>query len=183
LPHTQDAANYAAFVYAVDLLFDHGGFQAQGYPNAVEKFGAWAHYNTTANDHEGAKQPPSRRDVGNLNAQSVWPQDPQFPGSTLPAPQRFMVQAYLLAAQSFMNLCDDLHTLARSVEDAATLAAFEAVLEETKNFIKEDSSGHPLHFTKPTLLALAERMGAAAVSVQAPAEITGDEFSVHIGFA
>src|SRR5262249_48865390 len=136
LPHPQDAANYAAFVQAVDLLFDHGGFQAQGYPNSVDKFGAWAHYNITAIDREGARRPPSRRDTGNLNAQSVWPQDPQFPASSLAVPERFMVQAYLLAGQSFMNLCDDLHTLARMVEDATTLTAFTRVLDGSEHLIR-----------------------------------------------
>jgi len=184
LPHAQDAANYRAFVEAVDLLFDLGGFQGQGFPNAVDRFGAWAHYNITAIDLEGASRPPDRRQRGNANVASVWPQSPSFPAAGLDPPLRFMVRAYLVGAQQFMNLCEDLVLLSKAVEDPTTLKDFENVLEAMADLIQKDQGGHPLHFTKPVLVALSRRMGAVVGEVVAPpADAVVDRFEVELKFA
>ncbi len=77
---TVDALNYAAFVNAVDVIYAGSGFGTQGYPDQVGEYKNWARYNLTAIDQETSTLPPNRRERGNSNTDSVWPQDPlNFP--------------------------------------------------------------------------------------------------------
>jgi hypothetical protein len=85
----------------------------------------------------------------------------------------------LLAAQSFMNLCEDLQTLAAEVEETAEHTAFERLLDESEDLIKKDQNGQPLHFTKPVLLALGRVARVEARTVGAPAS-NSDDFRVRI---
>jgi hypothetical protein len=158
LPHTEDAANYMAFVDAVDQLFDHGGFQGQGFPNVVDRFGDWVHYNITVNDREDAEVPPNRRNRGNS---ASWPRNPVVRASAVASkPLREMIRTYLIAAQAFLNLCEDLVVLGTRIEDVDTEQEWKELTGWLADLVKQDSGGFPLHFTHPTLIALARRMNA-----------------------
>ncbi len=178
LPHTEDALNYAAFVSAVDSLFDQGGFDAQGFPNAVDRFADWAYYNVTANDAEGAAAPPNRRLRGNLQA---WPTRPGVRASfVLDKPMRSMIRTYLLAAQAFLNLCEDLVILSSRIDGTDTEKELKDLAKWLDDLIQKDSSGFPLHFTNPTLMALAARMNARVTRVDTKAAEGAMEIQIDL---
>ncbi|MDX1978854.1 MAG: hypothetical protein SFV51_01195 [Bryobacteraceae bacterium] len=176
LPHAEDAANYRAFVEAVDQLFDHGGFQGQGFPDVVEKFADWVHYNITVNDAEGATSPPNRRDRGNS---AKWPRNTAVRASAVRDKAiREMIRTYLIAAQAFMNLCEDLFVLGTRLDDVDTEEELKQLNEWLADLISQDASGFPLHFTHPTLMALARRMNAQPGTPRVTA--TGAAFEVSM---
>lgn len=154
LPHTEDALNYIAFVRAVDAIYDHSGFRAEGYPNLVDKFSDWAHYNVTVNDQEGSNRAPNRRNSGGPG----WPRD--WRAADVEPGLRPLMRTYLIAAQQFMNFCEDLSVLGTDLDDAATEQRFEELLESVEDLVKSDGSGFPLFFTKPVLAALISQMSA-----------------------
>ncbi|HKR60382.1 MAG TPA: hypothetical protein VJS64_11665, partial [Pyrinomonadaceae bacterium] len=152
LPHTEDQLNYQAFVRAVDSIYDHSGFKEEGFPNALDKFSDWSHYNVTVNDQEESRKPPNRRRVGNP---AIWPQSPGFRGSSVrDTGIRAMLRLYFVAAQRFMNLCEDLPALAADLDEATTQERFEELLDSMKDLVKKDAPDFPLFFTKPMLAAL-----------------------------
>jgi hypothetical protein len=172
LPHAADAANYAAFVDAVDLLFDQGGFQGEGFPDRFSSFAAWAQVNLMVNTGSAASpKPPNRRNKGN-----------PFIFAPMGKPLEALILTYLNAAQGYMNLCDDLGLLARAVDEADTLEALSRIVEESGDLVKKDSSGHPLHFTKPLLIALVRSTRATPKEIDAP-EATAKGASLGIVFA
>lgn len=177
LPHTEDALNYAAFVTAVDSLFDQGGFLAQGFPNAVDRFGDWAYYNVTVNDKEGSTAPPNRRLRGTPQA---WPAAASVRASWIDKGTRPMVRTYLLAAQAFLNLCEDLVILSTRIDDADTEQELKDLSKWIDDLIQKDSSGFPLHFTNPTLVALAARMNAQVASVDTRIEKGAIEIQIEL---
>jgi hypothetical protein len=181
-----DASNYAAFVRAVDAVYAGGGFETQGFPRQAREFRHWAHYNITAIDREGATRPADRRSRGNGATDSVWPKDSAaFPAAGADRSIRPMLRAFLIAAQQFMNFCEDLPTLARDLNEATTREVFERVLDQAKDLVKEGAGAFPLLFTKPTLAAFVAQSGGVVQDVQGPApgEPAGDAFDVRVTVA
>ena len=180
LPHTEDQLNHQAFVRAVDSIYDHSGFKEEGFPNAIDKFPDWAHYNVTVNDQEDSTKPPNRRQMGNP---AVWPRSPGFRAANVSDTSvRAILRLYLIAAQRFMNLCEDLPALAADLDDAVTQDKFEELLDSIQDLVKKDAPSFPLFFTKPMLAALFTQMSATITSVDGPAasEVITDSFEVSI---
>ena len=180
LPHTEDQLNFQAFVRAVDSIYDHSGFKEEGFPNAIDKFSDWAHYNITVNDEEDSTRPPNRRLMGNPG---VWPQSPGVRAANVSDTGiRAILRLYLIAAQRFMNLCEDLPALAADLDDAVTQSKFEELLNSIQDLVKKDAPNFPLFFTKPMLAALFTQMSGTIASIDGPAatEAITDSFSVSV---
>jgi hypothetical protein len=179
-----DALNYAAFVHAVDLIYAGSGFGTEGFPDLVDEFKNWARYNVRAIDEESSTKPPNRRERGNGNTRSIWPQDPtNFPAALIDSNSgiRDMLRVYMLAGQQFMNFCEDLPKLSRDLDQAATEEALGKVLDEAKDLVKEGSGSFPLFFTKPLAAALTAQARGVITALQAPAPDTNaDAFNVEI---
>ena len=183
---TADALNYQAFVNAVDLIYAGSGFGTQGFPDMVDEFKNWAHYNITAIDKESAIRPPNRRELGNSNTDSVWPQDPtNFPAVNADKSIRPMLLTFLIAAQEFMNVCEDLPMLAKDLDQATTQTTFGNVLHEADALVKEGAGGFPLFFTKPLVAALVNQSNGTVTEVQSlgPGVAAADTFSIQITVA
>jgi len=166
---TADALNYTAFVNAVDLIYAGSGFLTQGYPDQVDGYKNWAHYNITAIDQESSTIPPNRRERGNSNTESVWPTNPfNFPAANADKSVRRVLLVYMLAAQEFMNFCEDLPKLSKDLDQAQTRDAFNRVLDEAKDFVNEGATPFPLFFTKPVAAALVSQSAAQVADIQAP---------------
>ena len=180
---TEDAANYAAFVDAVDMIYAGGGFGTQGFPDQVDGYKNWAHYNITAIDQENASRPPNRRQTGNASTDSVWPQDPtNFPAINAASGVRPMLRIFMIVAQQFMNFCEDLPSLAKNLDQAATKAAFDQLLREAGTLVQKTGGTFPLFFTKPLAVAIVEQASAVVTSVQSPGttDAASNTFNVEI---
>lgn len=178
LPHTEDALNYAAFVTAVDMLFDRGGFETQGFPDAVDRFADWVTYNVTVNDQEGSEIPPNRRLKGNRTG---WPAGAGVRASQVrDRAKREIMRTYLLAAQAFLNLCEDLVRLSTMIADVDTEKELKDLSKWLDELIKKDATGFPLHFTNPTLVALAARMKAEVRRAEIAEKADGFEVRVDL---
>jgi hypothetical protein len=178
LPHIADQGNYAAFVDAVDSIYAGSGFRTEGFPNSVERFKNWAHYNVTVNFQERSSKPPNRRSPGNP---AIWPQDPVFPASRVDTATKSMIRTFLIAAQRFMNLCEDLPMLSKDLDEVQTREQFEELLDDLRDVVQANAGGQPLFFTKPMLAALFHQMQGDVKQVTAPAPGgTSDSFSVDI---
>jgi hypothetical protein len=178
-----DASNYAAFVRAVDVVYAGGGFRLEGFPKQAREFQHWAHYNIAAIDREGAARPADRRSRGNGATDSVWPQDSlAFPAAGADRSIRPMLRAFLIAAQQFMNFCEDVPSLARDLNEASTREVFERVLEQAKDLVKQGAGAFPLYFTKPTVAAFVAQSGGVVQDVQGPSpgDPVGDVFDVRV---
>lgn len=177
LPHTEDAANYQAFVRAVDLLFHGEGFKTQGFPDSVDRFSDWAYYNVTVNDQEGSSKPPNRRLRGTAGK---WPSTAFRAGGERDQAVQMMIRTYLLAAQAFLNLCEDLVVLSTRIQDVDTEKELKDLAAWLDELIKKDDSGFPLHFTNPTLVALAARMNAQTTRTYSRADQDGIEIQIDL---
>lgn len=185
LPHANDAANYVAFVDAVNTLFpDH--LQGEGFPDRAERFSDWAQFNVAVNSGPSTQlnenSRPNRRDRGNPAFPGNWPQFGQLAGITDTARMQFIFVC-LEAARFFMNSCEDLVVLAGDLDRAQTDAAFDRLIEDMGELAKGQLSGSfPLFFGKATLVALLARMVGAAVEVEGPAESAGplSQFAVRL---
>jgi hypothetical protein len=178
LPHTADQANYAAFVEAVDRIYVGSGFGTEGFPNSVERYKHWAHYNVCANFQEHSSKPPNRRSTGNP---VLWPQDIAFPAARVDTATRTMIRTFLIAAQRFMNLCEDLSMLARDLDEVRTREQFEELLEDLRDLVQANAGGHPLFFTKPVVAALFAQMQGTVQRVASPMHgAASDSFIVEI---
>lgn len=176
-----DARNYTAFVNAVNAIYDQ-----QGFPDSVREFRSWAHYNITACDEEASTSPPDRRRIGNSNTASIWPRDPaNFPAAEAASNLRPILWNYMMAAQQFMNFCEDLPALSHDLSEADTREKLAHVLDEAKYLVKEGAGGFPLFFTKPLIAALLALSGGKVTSVQAPGpgEAISSGFAVSVGIA
>jgi hypothetical protein len=155
LPHPIDAANYAAFVAAVQKVIPADNLQ-QEFLALFASYDAWVEFNRVKIDQEGSTEAPDRRSVGN-EAVSVWPirLDKVLDRSGL--------QCYLYAAQSYMNLCEGLKHLASDL-DAQTFAAnFDLLQKSLDKIINQDIN---VFFIKPALAALFQSCGGVASGVQ-----------------
>ena len=74
----------------------------------------------------------------------------------------------MLAAQEFMNFCEDLPKLSKDLDQAQTRDAFNRVLDEAKDFVNEGATPFPLFFTKPVAAALVSQSAAQVADIQAP---------------
>ncbi|MBI3207380.1 MAG: hypothetical protein HYZ37_00585 [Candidatus Solibacter usitatus] len=166
-----DALNYGAFVEAVDLMYAGSGFGTQGFPDAVSQYEQWALFNINAIDSEESTRPPNRRETGNT---SRWPV-----GIRTNSPHPMLV-TYMLAAQQFMNLCEDLPRLAQDLDTAQTKEAWARVLKSAGALVAKDSGAFPIYFTKPLLVALLKQCGGRVQQLHATE--AGDAFEVVLNF-
>jgi hypothetical protein len=148
LPHTQDADNYRRFAEAVAIV--NGQFL--GFPT----YDDWAIFNRVVTDQEGSTKIPDRKNPGNLR---VWPQ--RF--SNISDSQRENMRFYSESARCFMNFCEDLRTLATTVDEATTDAGFESLVRNLSGIVNKDV---PASFIKATLLALIKASGNPVSEVQ-----------------
>ncbi len=93
-----------------------------------------------------------------------------------------MLRTFMLAAQQFMNFCEDLPTLATDLDEATTRKEFNRVLDEAKDLVKEGAGPFPLFFTKPLIAALIAQSGGVVAEVQAPppGDLVRDTFDLQI---
>lgn len=148
LPHNHDADNYMRFAEAVATV--NGQFL--GFPNYED----WAVFNRVATDQDGSTKIPDRKNSGNLR---VWPQ--RF--SNISDSQRENMRFYSESARCFMNFCEDLQTLATTVDEATTDAGFESLVRNLNGIVNKDV---PASFIKATLLALIKASASPVSDVQ-----------------
>jgi hypothetical protein len=77
-----------------------------------------------------------------------------FPAAGADTARRSMIRTFLIAAQRFMNLCEDLPALAQDLDEVKTSEQFENLLDDLRDLAEANSGGHPLFFTKPMAAAL-----------------------------
>lgn len=166
LPQPFDQANWEAFVRSVDDLTTGAGFNGEGFPNRVARFGDWVRYNRVANDSETSTKPPNRLHRGNANTDSVWP-DAWRERDSL-TDRRFLV-VYLEAGRGFMNLADDLKHLAMDQDTVTTQDHWEDLVKFLNAMIKDGQRDDiQVWFVKPALLALLRLTQGRVVDVKGP---------------
>ncbi len=163
LPHLLDAANYQAFVEAVERV--HGSFL--GFPT----YEGWATFNRVANDRQGSTRIPDRKNSGNLAA---WPNE--FIG--VDRSRRDLMRFHSESARHFMNLCASLENLCSNLDEVSTEAEFTEFLESINGIVRNDV---PPAFIKATFLALT-RLANAPVS-QCTTEVDDDTLAISFTIA
>ncbi len=154
LPHPFDAANYSAFIAAVQGIVPKDSVD-QDFLRFFMSYDSWVEFNRVKFDQEGSQKPPDRHQIGNP-AVSVWPSrliriDPL---------ERSGLQCYLYSAQSFMNLCESLKHLGSGLDSGTFDDDFDLLIKSLDRIIKQNIA---VFFIKPTLAALF-RIGIGAAS-------------------
>ena len=178
LPQPYDQANWNAFVKAVDDVSIGGGYKGEGFPNFVSRFGDWVRYNRVATDSQTSTQPPDRRSSGNMNTDSLWPDEWRQRDSIS---DRRLMLVYLEAGRGFMNLVDDLKHLTADQGNINTEDQYKDLVKFLNSMVKNGQSDDvQVWFVKPTLLALLRLINGNVANVKGPAqeEKIGDTFEV-----
>jgi len=151
-PQQQDRDNWVAFLGATESLAPDVNFADQ------MSYRLWAAYNVACIDQVGSTIPPDRRHVGNPAAGMTLLQ--QFPAPDL-------VSYFLSASQGFMNLCDDLKTLASGLNGVENSRQWQDLLNFLTQIITNDSYSDFAQPTGAALLELCSEGGAQATSTSA----------------
>lgn len=168
LPHEQDHDNWSAFQDSTErLLPDTTSFVAKS------NFADWIEFNRDAIDRVGSQIPPDRRQPG--NAQNV--PDSFF---TNIGPRQ-MVTYFLQASAGFMNLCDDLHSLASIAPQAGTDDQWQRVLGFLTMVMTKDTY---IDFAEPILGALLAQCSVAGAQATATSNLAKDSstltYTIHL---
>jgi hypothetical protein len=138
----QDSLNWVAYHDATVKLI----------PNAAYlrplTFQTWETFNLLCRGKK-ANDLPDRRDSGNIAiaTDTFW----QGRGINAPAP---LVNDFCVSSASFMNLCDELHSLAGKVAAAGTPDEWQQLLNDLKGIVKKDASN--MHYIKPAMAGLLQ---------------------------
>jgi hypothetical protein len=151
LPQQQDQDNWDAFQEATETL-DHD-------LDFVSKltYGSWVTFNRDCIDQVGSAMTPDRRQPGAVDAVP-----PSFYTQYGPPGQ---VMYFLEASAGFMNLCENLKTLAAGVSDIHTSSQWNDLLKFLTSIVTEDVF---IDYAKPTaaaLLSLCSEGGSQVSSV------------------
>lgn len=167
LPHPVDAANYMAFIAAVQGILPPDNFN-HDFLRFFASYDTWVEFNRVKIDQEGSQKTPDRRQIGSP-AVTVWPSRLNFVDTA----ERSALQCYIHADQAYMNLCDSLKHLASDL-DAHTFDQNIDLLETSlTNIIKQNVA---VFFIKPALAALFRSSKCSASSVQLTQ--TGDDIAI-----
>src|ERR1700691_602623 len=150
LPQQQDQDNWDAFQAATESLD-----QDLSFVGGIS-YGAWITFNRDCIDRVGSTITADRRQVGSVNAVP-----PSFYGPYGPSGQ---VAYFLQASAGFMNLCDDLKTLAAGLSNVQGSTQWNDLLNFLTNIVTKDLF---IDYAKPTggaLLALCSEGGAQVSS-------------------
>jgi hypothetical protein len=159
LPQQQDKDNWEAFQSATESLVPDLNFVGN------LSYGAWVAFNRGCIDHAGSTITPDRREVGNANAVPASFYDPYGPAG--------LVAYFLLASASFMNLCDDLKTLAAGLSNVQNSQQWSDLLNFLTNIVTKDVF---IDYAKPTagaILALCSEGGVQVSSTLTEAKDSG----------
>ena len=148
LPQQQDQDNWEAFQEATEKLDPDVGFVDE------LTYGAWETFNRDCVDEVGSMMTPDRRQVGNILAPPPSFYQPYGPPG--------LVAYFLQASASFMNLCDDLKTLAAGVPNAHTSSQWENILDFLTKIATDDLF---IDYAKPTAGALLSLCSEGGVQV------------------
>ena len=126
----------------------------------VGAYSDWCLFNVTSWDQDGSNESPDRHQVGNLTPSvwpSAWPQPADFGN-------RLMIKNFLLAAQSFMNLCDDLQVTASSLNGSnKTSDWYTEFLKQLDRFIDKDVR---IKYAIPTLLSIVTLINGSVMDLR-----------------
>ncbi len=140
LPQEQDEDNWDTFQTSVKRLMKDLSVAV-----AELNYDKWMQWNVASNyqigDVPDDNHVPDRRNVGSYMAagQNLF-------GDRWPA-----YQPFLLASAGFMNLCDDLHTLAGATAQAITPSNWQSLMATLQDWVKSDVNPD---WSKPALSAL-----------------------------
>jgi hypothetical protein len=151
LPQEQDQDNWEVFQAAVERLMKDLSVAV-----AELDYNKWMLWNVYSNyqigDVPDANHVPSRRDLGNY-----MPAGQNLSQSRWPAHQTFLV-----ASTGFMNLCDDLHSLATATAEVSTPTEWTDLLTTIEKWVKADTDPD---WSKPALSALLSLCSTAPFQV------------------
>jgi len=150
LPQQQDQANWDAFQAATESLDLDLGFLGN------LSYGAWVTFNRDCIDQVGSTITPDRRQVGNVNAVP--------PSFYVPYGPSGQVAYFLQASAGFMNLCDDLKTLAAGLANVQGSTQWNDLLNFLTNVVTKDLFIDYAEPTAAAILALCSEGGAQVSS-------------------
>jgi hypothetical protein len=165
LPHEQDQHNWDAFQAATESLMPNIAFV----PDL--NFAFWMDFNRAANDQVGSTRIPDRRQTGNWGA--VPPSF--FEDRGISANQAPLVVYFFLASAGFMNLCDDLQTLAAKTNPSSTTTQWNDLLNFLTQLVTKDVF---IDYAKPTAGALLHQCSVAGAQVTTVADESSDSTSL-----
>ncbi len=150
---TADKSNFNAFVSAINSLAVNS---SERFPSALD-YDVWVRFNENLTGLKTA----DRTQTG------AYGNHPMafagiFDGMNQPDDATLAIYAFWLEeARQFMNLCDDLIQLARSVDPASTGEGkpLRDLLDAVTFSVKNDVTNDPLHCLRAILLALVQQMG------------------------
>jgi hypothetical protein len=167
-----DRGNFDAFAWACSHV--EGSAPANFTLNPAMDYATWRTWNIAANDQfpPPVGSVPNRRDEGG-RAQGWNYLGKQF-GAAAPAQ---LIGFSFQAASDFMNLCEDLKSLAGLV--TADTVSWDTLIADLKSIIKNDVAGD---FIPATALALTKCVGQAGVQPQilGPAPNSAQEQSITV---
>jgi hypothetical protein len=157
LPHKQDQDNWTAFQEATEVLLPDLGFVSD------LNFSEWIEFNRDSVDRVGSQMIPDRRQTGNPS------NVPDSFFANLGA--RFAVTYFFQASAGFMNLCDDLHTLATIAAQVDSTDQWNRVLAFLTLVITQDTF---IDFAEPIFGALLAQCSVAGAQVSTTVDIAPD---------
>ena len=149
-PAVQDRNNWNTFLAAAKVLTNLSYL-------ANLKYGDWEVFNQYCNNGE-ASGTPNRRQIGNSSAVP-----PSFYADRNVSSAAEQVAFFFKGTAHFMNLCDDLNSLANVLSDIITADAWNNLLDSLTKLAKEDVS---TDWAKPSASALLQICFAAGSTVQ-----------------
>jgi hypothetical protein len=165
LPHEQDLDNWDAFQAATESLMPNIGFVPD------MSFAFWMDFNRAANDQVGSTMIPDRRHPG------AWGAVPPsfFEDRGISANVGPLVAYFFLASGAFMNLCDDLQTLAVKTNPSSTTTQWNDLLNFLTQLVTKDVF---IDYAKPTAGALLHQCSVAGAQVTTVADESSDSSSL-----
>jgi hypothetical protein len=161
LPQQQDQDNWNAFHDATEMLDPNVNFVSN------LDYKAWMTFNRDSFDQVGSTKTPDRRQVGNWKA---------VPGSFFtPYGPDALVAYFLQASQGFMNLCDDLKTLAAGLSNVQSSKQWSDTLNFLTLIVTNDLF---IDYAKPSAGALLTLCGEGGVQVSSTSTEAKDSSSL-----
>jgi hypothetical protein len=148
LPQQQDQDNWAAFQSTTEALIPDLNFVRN------LSYGTWITFNRDCIDQVGSIITPDRRQVGDVNAVPPSFYDPYGPAG--------LVAYFLQASAGFMNLCDDLKTLAAGLPNVQNSQQWSDLLNFLTNIVTKDVF---IDYAKPTAGAILTLCSEGGVQV------------------
>jgi hypothetical protein len=148
LPQKQDQDNWDAFQSATESLVPDLKFVGS------LSYGTWITFNRDCIDQVGSTISPDRRQIGDVSAVPPSFYDPYGPAG--------LVAYFLQASAGFMNLCDDLKTLAAGLPNVQSSNQWSDLLNFLTNIVTKDVF---IDYAKPTAGALLTLCSEGGVQV------------------